>query len=103
MEEELFAGRDGHPRPPQQVPADQVAVNQDGSDSNQIGSDMPLPFDDSNDPNHIITLYMRFKRGLDQDEEANFLHIDYLMEKFKREFDHQLRLSEVRKERGFDD
>ena len=46
---------------------------------------------------------MRFKRGLDQDEEGNFLHIDYLMEKFKREFDHQLRLSEVRKERGFDD
>lgn len=106
MEEELFAGRDGHRGPSYQQPADQLAVDEDG---NQIAasptkaSDMPPLPDDSNDPNHIITLYMRFKRGLDQDEEGNFLHIDYLMEKFKREFDHQLRLSEVRKERGFDD
>ena len=115
MEEELFAGRDGHPRPPYHIPADQVAANEDANqivdvnDGNQIAaaatkaSDTPLLFDDSKDPNHIITLYLRFKRGLDQDEEGDFLHIDYLMEKFKREFDHQLRLSEVRKERGFDD
>lgn len=46
---------------------------------------------------------MRFKRGLDQDEEGNFLHMDYLMEKFKREFDNQLQLSEVRKEKGLDE
>lgn len=46
---------------------------------------------------------MRFKRGLDSDEEGNFLHMDYLMEKFKREFDNQLQLSEVRKEKGFDE
>lgn len=62
-----------------------------------------MPIDDSNDPNNIITLYMRFKRGLDSDEEGNFLHMDYLMEKFKREFDNQLQLSEVRKEKGFDE
>lgn len=30
---------------------------------------------------------MRFKRGLEQDEDGNLLHLDYLMEKFKREFD----------------
>lgn len=41
---------------------------------------------------------MRFKRGLDCDNEGNLLHLDYLMEKFKREFDSQLKLSEVRKE-----
>lgn len=29
--------------------------------------------------------------------------MDYLMEKFKREFDNQLQLSEVRKEKGFDE
>ena len=46
---------------------------------------------------------MRFKRGLDQDEEGNYLHMDYLMEKFKHEFDNQLQLSEVRKEKGFEE
>lgn len=29
--------------------------------------------------------------------------MDYLMEKFKREFDNQLQLSEVRKEKGLDE
>jgi len=85
MEEELFAGR-------------AVGEGLEGLDNNP-----DMVFDDSNDPNLIITLYMRFKRGLDQDEEGNFLHMDYLMEKFKREFDNQLQLSEVRKEKGFDE
>ena len=30
---------------------------------------------------------MRFKRGLEKDEDNNYMHIDYLMEKFKLEFD----------------
>ena len=59
MEEELFAGRDGHPRPPYQMPVDQVAADEDANqivdanDGNQIAatptkaSDTPLLFDDS--------------------------------------------------------
>lgn len=85
MEEELFAGR-----PPAAEP---------GSDSNPPQA---APIDNSDDPDLLITLYMRFKRGLDKDEDGNYLHLDYLMEKFKREFDNQLQLSEVRKEKGFD-
>jgi hypothetical protein len=32
-------------------------------------------------------MYQRFKRGLEKDEDNNYLNIDFLMEKFKREFD----------------
>lgn len=66
MEEELFAGRSLF----------------EGIDTKES-----LEKDYSEDPDRIITLYMRFKRGLDQDEDGNLLHLDYLMEKFKREFD----------------
>ena len=33
------------------------------------------------------TIYMRFKRELQKDEEGQDLHIDFLMAKFKAEFD----------------
>lgn len=82
MEEELFAGRSLF----------------EGTDSKES-----LKKDYAEDPDRIITLYMRFKRGLEQDEDGNLLHLDYLMEKFKREFDNQLQMSEVRKEKGFDE
>ena len=35
-------------------------------------------------------MYQRFKRGLEKDEDNNYMHIDYLMEKFKLEFDQQM-------------
>ena len=94
MEEELFAGRHLLQQPPGA-----------GGDNSQEKSIMPdlAAQDDSNDPELIITLYMRFKRGLDQDEEGNYLHMDYLMEKFKHEFDSQLQLAEVRKEKGLEE
>ena len=33
------------------------------------------------------TIYMRFKKELRWDEEGNLLHIDYLMDKFQKEFE----------------
>ena len=76
-------------------------LSQDQQDS-LLGESKPTDTD-LTDSQSIITLYMRFKRGLDCDNEGNLLHLDYLMEKFKREFDSQLKLSEVRKEQGFDE
>lgn len=38
----------------------------------------------------IITMYQRFKRGLEKDEDNNYMHIDYLMEKFRLEFHQQM-------------
>ena len=43
------------------------------------------------------TLYMRFKKELKKDDEGNDLHIDFLMQKFEKEFDQQSLLSEVKK------
>ncbi len=34
-----------------------------------------------------ITMYMRFKKELKKDDDGADMHIDFLMEKFKREFD----------------
>lgn len=33
------------------------------------------------------TLYMRFHRELHRDDDGQLVHIDYLMSKFKKEFD----------------
>ena len=33
------------------------------------------------------TMYIRFKNTLAKDEEGKPLHLDFLMEKFKKEFD----------------
>ena len=49
-----------------------------------------------------ITMYIRFKRELQKDDDGNDMHIDFLMEKFKKEFDSQIELSEVRKKTNSD-
>ena len=36
------------------------------------------------------TLYQRFKRELQKDEEGQDMHLDFLMAKFKNEFDQQM-------------
>lgn len=33
------------------------------------------------------TIYMRFKKELQKDDEGQDMHIDFLMAKFKKEFD----------------
>lgn len=42
-------------------------------------------------------MFMRFKRSLDIDSEGRLLHLGFLLEKFKKEFDSQSKLSESRK------
>lgn len=43
------------------------------------------------------TIYLRFKKELLKDDDGQLLHLDYLMEKFQKEFDMQMAQSEVRK------
>ena len=43
------------------------------------------------------TLYMRYKKELAKDDEGNDLYIDFLLNKFKNEFDQLESLSQVRK------
>jgi hypothetical protein len=40
---------------------------------------------------------MRLKRSLDIDSEGRSLHLGFILEKFKKEFDSQSKLSESRK------
>ena len=46
---------------------------------------------------HESTLYMRFNRELRKDDDGQDVHIDFLMSKFKKEFDDQMQQAEVRK------
>ena len=36
------------------------------------------------------TMYMRFKKALAKDDDGKLLHLDFLMEKFEKEFDAQM-------------
>ena len=40
---------------------------------------------------------MRFHRELEKDDDGQEVHIDFLMSKFKKEFDDQMSQAEVRK------
>jgi len=40
---------------------------------------------------------MRFNRELRKDDDGQDVHIDFLMSKFKKEFDDQMQQAEVRK------
>ena len=40
---------------------------------------------------------MRFHRELHRDDDGQLVHIDFLMAKFKKEFDEQMQSAEVRK------
>lgn len=42
-------------------------------------------FDEDN-----MTLYMRFKRCVDKDDDGKPVHVSYLISKFKQEFDSQM-------------
>ena len=44
-----------------------------------------------------MTLYMRFKKEMENDENGLPIHLDFLLDKFKGEFDSQLMQSEVRR------
>ena len=36
------------------------------------------------------TMYMRFKKALAKDDDGKLLHLDFLMDKFEKEFDAQM-------------
>ena len=43
------------------------------------------------------TIYQRFKQELQKDDDGNLLHMDFLTDKFKDEFDNQSAQSEIRR------
>jgi|TARA_B110000285_G_C15075198_1_gene590314 hypothetical protein len=44
------------------------------------------------------TIYMRYKKELAKDDDGNDLNIDFLLNKFKQEFDQLENLSRVRQD-----
>ena len=52
---------------------------------------------DDNAPMVDRTMYQRFKEELQKDDDGNLLHMDFLTDKFKDEFDNQSAQSEIRR------